>query len=151
MTLSELTAIEEIRRLKARYFRLLDRKLWDQLLDVFVEDLQVEIDEPGVQFVLDNREDFVASMSRALDGVVSVHHGHMSEIEIEDADNASAVWAMEDHLSPAPGGGEHYWGMGWYEERYRRDSSGTWRIARTKLVRQRVVLDGKQIYPSPSE
>jgi hypothetical protein len=148
MTLDELTAIEEIRRLKARYFRFLDRKQWDEWTDLFVEDLHVEIDEPGATMALDSRADFVAATSKALEGIITVHHGHMSEITLDGLDKASAIWSMEDHLSPAPGGGDHYWGMGWYEERYEADDTNTWRIAETKLVRQRVVLDGKQIFPA---
>jgi len=150
MTLEELTAIEEIRRLKARYFRLLDRKNWQEWRELFVENLHVEINEPGGTMRLDDRDDFVAGTSRILADIVSVHHGHMSEITIEGPDTASGIWAMEDHLCPSPAGdGEHYWGKGWYEERYLCSADAGWRIASLKLIRQRVCVDGRQIYPVP--
>lgn len=150
MTLDELTAIEDIRRLKARYFRFLDRKQWDDFKQLFTERLHVEIDEPGASMSLDSRDDFVAGTCAALAGVVTVHHGHMSEVTIEGPDTASGIWAMEDHLSPSPArDGDHYCGKGWYEETYVRGEDGCWRIASLTLVRQTIAVDGKQIYPLP--
>jgi hypothetical protein len=152
MTLDELTAIEEIRRLKARYFRFLDRKQWDDFKQLFTEQLHVEINEPGGSMSLDHRDDFVAGTSEALAGIVTVHHGHMSEITIEGSDAASGIWAMEDHLRPSPArDGDHYWGKGWYEETYLRGDDGLWRIASLKLVRQTIAVDGRQIYPPPPD
>ena len=152
MTLEELTAIEQIRQLKARYFRFLDRKQWDDLKQLFTEDLHVEINEPSGSMQIDGRDDFVAGLSAILENIVTVHHGHMSEIKLEGPDLASGIWAMEDHLSPSPAGdGEHYWGLGWYEERYARGEDGCWRIAKFRLVRQRVAVDGKQIFPVPAD
>ncbi|CAB4836986.1 MAG: hypothetical protein F2754_17095 [Actinobacteria bacterium] len=42
MTDTRLADIEEIRQLKARYFRLTDQKRWDEWLDVFVEDVRID-------------------------------------------------------------------------------------------------------------
>lgn len=148
MTLEELIAIEEIRRLKARYFRLLDRKEWAQWKELFVRDLHVEINEPGTTLRLDGRDEFVAGTSSVLADIVTVHHGHMPEITLDGPDRAHGTWAMEDQLSPSPrGDGDLYHGKGWYEETYQRGADGRWRIASLALIRQWVAVDGRQIHP----
>ena len=59
---------------------------------------------------------------------------------------ASGTWSMEDMLWWPPGSPmEHLWGLGWYEEKYRREADGEWRIAHLKLRRIRVEVDGKEV------
>jgi hypothetical protein len=36
----------------------------------------------------------------------------------------------------------HLWGLGWYDEQYRKDADGEWRILHLKLRRIRVEIDG---------
>ena len=40
MTAEQTADIEAIRQLKARYFRLMDQKRWEELLDVFTADVE---------------------------------------------------------------------------------------------------------------
>jgi uncharacterized protein (TIGR02246 family) len=119
--------IEAIRQLKARYFRTIDTKDWAGLRDVFTDDVVVDSVESG-------GEEFLAFLPQALDGVVSVHHGHMPEIEVTSATTATGIWAMEDMLR-WPNGMELH-GYGHYHETYRKTDAG-WRIATTKLTRLR--------------
>ena len=78
--LQRLVDIEEIKRLKARYFRAVDQKDWELYAQVFARDAHLEVPEGGVSE--DGREAIVASISTVLEGVTTVHHGHMPEIEI---------------------------------------------------------------------
>ena len=105
--------IEEIRRLKARYFRLLDQQDWQEVSEVFAPDAMIDVSSSTVsgsgQGVYNSRDSFVATVARLLHGAVTVHHGHTEEIELTGADSASGVWAMEDCLwisrgEPGPNG-----------------------------------------------
>ncbi|MEQ8842610.1 MAG: nuclear transport factor 2 family protein [Acidimicrobiales bacterium] len=144
--------IEAIRRLKARYFRLLDQKRWDDWRDVFVRDVEILTpDDTGDPNPIVGRDRFVDGLAEMLATVTTVHHGHMVEIEV-DGDVATGIWSMEDHLFwPPEIGLGHMWGTGWYEEDYRRDDDGEWRIARMYLRRIRVESDGKQMFPREGE
>jgi uncharacterized protein (TIGR02246 family) len=127
--------LEEIRRLKARYFRHLDRKEWVELAQVFTADAHMDADG----FTSTGRDEIVAFLRRVLADTRTVHHGHMPEIDL-DGDTARGIWAMEDYVEfgahdPPKG----LRGYGHYEEEYRRED-GTWRIANLRLVRLRVDL-----------
>jgi hypothetical protein len=87
--------------------------------------------------VMHGAAEIARSVSAALEGVVSVHHGHMPEIELTSSDTATGVWAMEDRLWFPPGSPvEFLHGYGHYHETYRRED-GRWRIATLTLTRIR--------------
>ena len=145
----DITDIESIRQLKARYFRLMDQKRWSEWLDVFTEDVVIDtpIDTPGQDPIV-GRENFVAFLAPILEGVITCHHGHMPEITITGPDTAEGVWSMEDRLDwPPESGGAMVLGTGWYEERYRRGTDGKWRIASLTLRRIRIEANGVRVYP----
>jgi len=152
--LTKLTALEEIRALKARYFRCLDGKDWDSLAAVFAPEAVFDLREvnsvrdpitgaleppPGGEEALYRGREAVMTMIRnAVGRVVTVHHGHMGEIDILSQDEATGIGAMEDLLVSAPGDPPmRMQGAGHYHDRYvRRD--GAWRIASTRITRLRL-------------
>jgi uncharacterized protein (TIGR02246 family) len=130
--------IEAIKRVKARYFRCLDTRDWEGWGRVFAVDAVLEVPEADV--VEHGRDAIVASVSAALTGATTVHHGHMPEIELTGPDTARGIWAMFDYVEwPPSDSGERIGlrGYGHYHEEYVRED-GEWRIARTRLVRLRV-------------
>ncbi len=137
--LQNLLAIAEIRRLKARYCRLVDTKQWDRLKQVFAPDATVA----GFASVPDGTtaEAFVAGIARTLAPAVSLHHVHEPEIVVTGPDAARAVWPMMDYVDfgdTATGPAGRGWiGWGFYEEAYAR-IDGAWRIAFMRLARQRM-------------
>jgi hypothetical protein len=136
--LQQLLDIEEIKQLKARYFRMLDRKDWDGFGLVFTRDAVLEV--PEVDMIVHGRDAIVASVREALTGARTVHHGHMPEISLTGNDIATGTWAMFDYVEwPGPGSGEPVGlqGYGHYVEEYVRED-GHWRIARSRLERLRV-------------
>lgn len=135
-----LLAIEEIKRLKARYFRLLDAKQWDAWGDVFTADAELRFG-PGPDEVLHGREAIVAGVAAALGDGVTVHHGHQPEIDVESPTSATGVWAMDDDVSLS---GLRLRGAGHYHERYARGDDGAWRIRSSHLVRLR-----RDLVPDP--
>lgn len=129
-----LEDIEEIRTLKARYFRCVDFRLWDEFADLFTDDLEVEF----VESTSDpkGKDEFLASVARHFVTGYSVHHGHQPEIEIVDETTAKALWPMYDRVeSPADSGYVSHEGWGHYTETYRRCDDGRWRISRSRLTR----------------
>jgi uncharacterized protein (TIGR02246 family) len=136
--LQTLLALEEIKLLKARYFRALDRKEWDAFAQVFTREAVMEVPEAGM--VQRGRDAIVASVSAALVGARTVHHGHMPEIELTGPDTARGTWAMFDYVEwPPSESGERrgLQGYGHYLEEYVRED-GQWRIARLHLSRLRI-------------
>ncbi len=150
MTPEDLVEIEKIRQLKARYFHLMDQKRWDEWADVFCEDVVIDTTQEADTPIIRGRKAFLEFLAPILEGVQTVHHGHLSEIERTGSDTARATWSMEDMLWwPPEAGGRHLWGLGFYFETYRRDDRGQWRIEELKLRRIRVEVDGKQTFPPP--
>jgi uncharacterized protein (TIGR02246 family) len=136
--LQRLVDIEEIKQLKARYFRSLDTKDWDAFAQVFSREAHLEVPEGAMSE--DGREAIVRAVSTALEGVTTVHHGHMPEIEITGADTARGIWAMFDYVEfPAAEGRDRFGlkGYGHYTEDYVRED-GAWRIERLELSRLRI-------------
>ena len=160
MTESEqILAIEEIKRLKARYFRCMDTKDWAGYLAVFTPDAVIDSSEaytpkdytgalitidgvvppaPNLAWRSDNIAAFVADLSKMLEGVSTVHHGHMPEIELTSPTTATGIWSMEDMLRWPKGSPiRDMHGFGHYRETYERLAEG-WRIKTLKLTRLRV-------------
>ncbi|HWD03515.1 MAG TPA: nuclear transport factor 2 family protein [Amycolatopsis sp.] len=138
-TVQRLADLEDIRQLKARYFRAVDLKLWDLFADLFTDDLEIDFAESTSNPM--TREQFVESARCHFEGGLSVHHGHVPEIEIVDETHARGIWPMFDLVeTPAESTYESHTGYGHYTEEYRKED-GVWKISRTRLSRiKRVVL-----------
>jgi hypothetical protein len=137
--LDTLAHIEAIKRLKSRYFYHLDHKNWDGWRsEVFCPDASMDVQEARPEpFV--GIENILTFLIPLLDGVVTIHHGHMPDIQILSSTTASGVWAMEDVLfwpkGRRPDGVEgRVHGYGHYHETYARESVG-WRIKSLRLTR----------------
>jgi hypothetical protein len=131
--------IEAIKQLKARYFRLLDTKDWAAFREIFTSDVHVDVSaDAGPDAVYDGVDAFLEMLEPTLAGVVTVHHGHMPEIELTSPTTATGIWAMEDRLQFGPDGpvqALHGWGH--YHESYAKQD-GEWRIRSTTLTRLRL-------------
>ncbi len=140
--------VEEIKKLKARYFRTLDQRDWDGYADVFTDDVVVDVrDDAGPDAIHRGRAPYLEMLQPFLEGAITVHHGHMPEIEITGEDTATGTWSMQDQIWFAEGSGfETLSGSGWYIETYRK-VDGQWKIAEMTLRRQRVEMAGTQIFP----
>ncbi|MGF7150211.1 hypothetical protein FHS96_003869 [Sphingomonas zeicaulis] len=142
--IERLLAIEDIKRLKARYFRCVDTKDWNTFRTLFTADAAFDIrdDVPGCLMI--GPDAIASAASGPLEGCISVHHGHCPEIDILSDVEAQGIWAMEDILrwsadSALPGQTLH--GFGHYFERYAK-ADGAWRISALKLQRLRVDVGG---------
>jgi len=128
-----LIELEALRALKARYFRCVDTKAWVDYAELFEPDVTVELPNDGEGYAWRDREVFIADTAQALEGVITVHHGHMPELELTSPTTARGIWAMQDILR-YPEDARRITGYGHYHETYvKRD--GRWRIATLKLTR----------------
>src|SRR3954452_24316464 len=92
-----LVAIEDIRQLKARYFRCMDTKDWAGLTDVFAPDAVLDMSgemgphaAPGVG-VTTGQAEVGSFMKAAVEEITTVHHGHMSEITVTSPTTATGI------------------------------------------------------------
>ncbi len=92
--LARLEAMEEIRGLKARYFRLMDTKQWDSLAEVFTRDMKV-LTPDGALYV-EGGAAYAESLRHSLEHAVSCHQGLTAEIEVLSESEATGIWAMQD-------------------------------------------------------
>jgi hypothetical protein len=137
--IERLEAIEAIRDVKARYFRAMDCKQWDDLATCFTRDLAV-VTPDGVVYAKGGPV-YAASLQHSLTTAVSCHQGLTAEIDVRDFDHAKAIWAMQDVIEWADRHPRAGWksivGRGHYHETYRVED-GTWRIATLTLTRVRL-------------
>lgn len=132
----DLDAIEEIKRLKYRYFRTLDLKAWDEFGDTLATDIRARYGTHAMKERLqfDDRGAVVAFMTENLPpSVITVHVAHHPEIEV-DGTEARGSWCFEDTVI-VPDFDAQIRGAGYYTDSYRKDSDGTWRIASTEYER----------------
>jgi hypothetical protein len=123
--------VEAIKQLKARYFRTLDLKDWSGMRQVFTDDVVTDTSASGGG-VITGADEFVAFLGQTLEDAVTVHHGHMPEIELTSPSTATGIWALQD-LIVWPGG-LRLLGFGHYHETYVKTGE-TWRIASLTLTR----------------
>ncbi len=150
--LETLNAIEDIRRLEARYARYADDKRWADLAGLFTEDgsfRSLDVDgNPVVDMV--GRADIAAQLGARNSGDVQpIHQLLTHEIDIESETQAKAVWAMADLIFrgesavPEQKPGEALppfrtmRGWGHYHVTYRK-VAGEWFIATREQTRTRL-------------
>jgi hypothetical protein len=130
--------IEAIKRLKARYFRSIDTKDWAGLRAVFHGDAVVDTTASGGG-VVTGADAFVEFLRQTLDGAVTVHQGHMPEIDLTSDTTATAIWALHDVIVWP--NGTRLDGFGHYHDRY-ECVGGRWLITSTTLTRLHMDLTG---------
>jgi hypothetical protein len=144
--LRRLIAIDEIKRMKARYFRLVDDKQWTDLRELLTDNARFEF--PGLGS-FDDPDSCIEGIRSALTGTLTVHHGHTPEIDVTGHDTATGVWLLADHVireegstGIVPGYPEEFRpghrGYGRYYETYRHQFDG-WRIASLRF--QRILIE----------
>jgi hypothetical protein len=141
--LARLTAIEEIKQLKARYFRCMDVKDWAGLEAVFAQDLVADFrDATGnrmEELLTHGAKPYMAGLIPILDKITTTHHGHMPEIDTTSPTTATGIWAMQDLLWVQDGAPVPYKtlvGFGHYHETYEKQADG-WKIKTIRLTRLR--------------
>ena len=129
----KLWAIEQIKQLKARYFRFVDRKQWDDLAGVIAADAVFGVGDRALR----GRAAVIGNIRETAGNAKTVHHGYTPEIEIIDHLRAHGTWAMHDRYMERPTQGSApcgFEGFGFYEDTYVFEDSA-WRISACRLRR----------------
>ena len=111
----KLLAIEAIKKTKGTYWYALDMKDWKRFAGVFTTDVIVDMREEvafgagqtlaelppvedavaaGNPAVTVGNQNFADMIAVALRSWRTVHHGHAPIIDIDSADEASAIWPL---------------------------------------------------------
>jgi len=152
----DLAAIESIKQLKGRYFRLMDTKQWDALEGVFAPDAVFDARDAvrdgsgedtldqvlGEEWLNTGSATIRAFIRNALLTMRSVHFGHMPEIEITGEDSARGIWPMKDQVETIENGRivRRLRGAGHYHETYQK-IDGDWKIKTSRLTRLHVTIE----------
>jgi len=126
----DLVELEKIRRLKYRYLRCVDLKLWDEIQNVFTEDATADYGTPsaGRPLKLGSRDEIVNFLRDSLGNtIITLHAAGQPEIEI-DGEAATGTWRFEDTVI-ATEYNVVITGAAFYEDCYRRGADGAWRIS----------------------
>ena len=94
----DLHDLEAIKRLKYKYLRCLDQKLWDEIGSCFTADATCSYS--GGKYAFDGRDAIVDFLRKAMGApsFYSSHRVHHPEIEFTSATAAHATWALEDEV-----------------------------------------------------
>jgi len=145
MKTSDLVEIERIKQLKARYFRYMDEKRWQDWGEVFTSDATLDTREDASEGLVTGRDAIVAFVSAAVGDAITIHHGHMPEIDVTGETTARGVWSMEDYLDFKADPPFTIHGRGHYREEYEKGEDGAWRIKSMRLTRLWVRHDGTPV------
>lgn len=122
--------LEAIKRLKHRYMRCVDQKRWDELGALFTADATVAYS--GGKYSYEGRDAIVTWLRESMSdpGFHSSHRVTQPEIDFQEPDRATGIWALEDTVI-------HMTfdiiiqGAAFYEDRYVKEEDGQWRIEHT--------------------
>ena len=94
--MADLHEIEAIKRLKYRYCRCLDQKLWEDLEQCLTEDATASYSDGKYSFA--NRAGIMAFLREALGppSRISSHRAHQPEIDFTSPTAATGIWALDD-------------------------------------------------------
>ncbi len=148
--IERLTAIDEIKQLKARYWRACDTKDFELLETIFAPNASFDMNEaafdpvkghmPGTagNFILEGRDMILALLPMTLSPTMqSVHVGYLPEVEITSDHTATAIFPFNDKiLNP---GIMEYDGFGYYYDTFVKIDR-QWRVETSRIKRTRLIF-----------
>jgi hypothetical protein len=138
--LTRLVAIEDIKQLKARYYRFLDTHDWESFRTLWTPDAVMDMNFPDRILASEDGlyrgpDAIVAFAMKAIGEATTIDHAIMPEIEVLTPTTARAIWAQEDRVFwPAGYPNTSLHGFGHEHETYEK-IEGRWYNRSTKLVR----------------
>ncbi len=131
--LQQVLEIEAIKRLKYRYRRCIDQKLWKELEGCFTEDATCSYS--GGKYAFEGRDAIMKFLVESMDRptFLSSHRVHHPEIELRGEAEATGTWALEDYVIDTQHGITVH-GAAFYEDRYLKQD-GSWRFQHTGYLR----------------
>ena len=133
MTPEDLVEFEQIKRLKYRYVRCLDLKLFDEIRTCFVDTATASYG--GGAYTYEGLDAIIGFLSTSMGStkMLTSHKVHHPEIELTGPDTATATWALDDVVVLADLG-MTVRGAAFYEDEYVKVGDD-WRIRHTGYKR----------------
>jgi hypothetical protein len=142
--MTDLAEFEAIKRLKYRYLRCLDLKLWDELAECLAPDVRATYADG--RYAFEGRERVLEFLRTRLGPErITSHHVHQPEIELLAPDRARGCWALEDTVIDTQHGVTIH-GAAFYEDEYRK-VDGRWWIQATGYRRIFEELESRRDRP----
>ena len=133
-SLEQLSDMEEIRQLKARYFRCIDTGNEAELATCFTDDVTIDLRGGGYRLSVSGRGDMVDFIGSSFNSdIVAMHHGHTPEISFTGPDSAKGTWYLQDRFID-PVRKTDTIGTSLYYDTYRRTADG-WKVAASEYDR----------------
>jgi hypothetical protein len=135
---SQSLAIEEIKRVMARYCHALDDKRWSEWAGLFWHDAEVRLG-PDTTDLVQGREAIVARFSEMFAHSSTLNEVVMPDIEITGPTSARATWRAFAIVSDAqgdPNSSERRWDR--LDASYQCDDDAHWRIRTLRVTPLRV-------------
>lgn len=131
--LERLEETEAIKRLKYRYMRSIDQKLWDEMRRCFTPDATTSYS--GGKYAFEGIEAIMKFMIESMDrsSFLSSHRVHHPEIDFTSPTAATGRWALDDYVIDTQHGLTIH-GAAFYEDRYVK-VQGAWKIQHTGYER----------------
>src|SRR5512144_2740347 len=133
MTPTDLVEIELIKRLKYRYMRCLDQKLWDEMAETLTDDAVASYSAGKYEF--EGRDAILEFFRQSMGSpsFLSSHRVHHPEIDLTGPATATGIWALEDVVVDASRDFSLR-GAAFYTDEYVKEGD-RWRIRRTSYLR----------------
>ena len=124
--LTMLEDIEALKKLKARYFRCLDKKLWDELSDCFTDDATTAYTDG--QLRLEGKQAIMDFLRSAMGRYTffGFHQAHHPEIDILNNHMAKGIWSAHYYMIDTEYNRTLQCGAFYYDEFEK--SNGIWKI-----------------------
>lgn len=126
--MADLQQLEAIKRLKYRYLRCLDQKLWDELATCFTADARCSYGDG--KYAYEGREAIMKFLEGSMPStMLTSHRVHHPEIELTSETTATGVWALDDVVIET----QHEFtirGAAFYSDEYVK-VDGEWKIRST--------------------
>jgi hypothetical protein len=103
-TQDQLTDIEDLKQVMARYARYGDTKNWEEFRKLFTEDAVFSFeampratkDEPQSGTFTEGRDAYIGGMGEMLKGVQTCHNMYLPDITITGPTTATVTWGLHD-------------------------------------------------------
>jgi hypothetical protein len=129
----DLQQIEQIKRLKYRYFRTLDQKDWTKLAECFAEAAMTDYD--GGKYSFEGKENIIKFLQEFMGRptLITQHQAHHPEIDLTGDTTAKGIWYLQDIVIDLDANTTMR-GAGFYHDEYVK-INGEWKIKLTGFIK----------------
>jgi len=144
-----LMDIEAIKQLKHAYFRCIDTANFDELAELFHDEVSVHFIGGSYEWKLQGKTEYLGAISQSFHNQSIGHHnGHQPEIQVLSDTEATGIWYLADNMWQL---NANYFttGTALYWDRYAK-VDGRWLIKETRYERIYEINEKLKESPKPA-